>query len=138
MCGFVQVPKTVYNTVFPTGAAQPLSDASKCERKRYGRVPRFVPPRNVDRATHDGMKHFWTSKTTFFCICALALIVLIAEYRRYMKGATSREPENEEDEVDDEWNMVDEEEDMNLDQSAGFKAITFSGDQEVPGKRVCF
>lgn len=41
-------------------------------------------------ATHDGMKHFWTSKTTFFCICALALIVLIAEYRRYMKGATSR------------------------------------------------
>ncbi|VDO97106.1 unnamed protein product [Heligmosomoides polygyrus] len=41
--------------------------------------------------------------------------------------------EIEEDEVDGEWNIINEEEDLNLDQPAGSKTITFSGGQEVPG-----
>ncbi|VDO33660.1 unnamed protein product [Heligmosomoides polygyrus] len=44
----------------------------------------------------------------------------------------------EEDEVDGEWNITDEEEDLNLDQPAGSKTITFSGGQEVPEEQVCF
>ncbi|VDP21897.1 unnamed protein product [Heligmosomoides polygyrus] len=44
--------------------------------------------------------------------------------------------EIEEDEVDGGWNIIDEDEDLNMDQPAGSKTITCG--QEVPEKRVCF